>query len=218
MNEKIVLTDGDIDTLSVLVKPYLTEKRYAHTVSVKNEAVKLGEIYLPEDKNRLAASALLHDITKKADIKKQLQYCVEFGIIIGNNELLSPSVFHAMTGAALASRDFPSYTDSEIISGVRWHTTGRDGMSVFESLIFLADYIEETRNFDDCVRVRQYFYDKLSSGADKYSVLTDTMIFAFDLTIKGLIKDGSIIDPNTIGARNYYIAERHRDENKPHND
>ena len=218
MNEKIVLTDGDIETLSVLVKPYLTEKRYAHTLSVKNEAIKLGEIYLPENKNRLAASALLHDITKKADIKKQLQYCVEFGIIIGNNDVLSPSVFHAMTGAALASRDFSDYTDSEIISGIRWHTTGREGMSVFEALIFLADYIEETRDFDDCIMVRNYFYDKLSSGVDRYSVLTDTMIFAFDLTIKGLIKDGNIIDNNTIGARNYYIAERHKAENKPRND
>lgn len=211
MNEKIYLTDCDIEKLSILIKPYLTEKRYRHTLSVAEEAARLGEIYLPEDINRLRAAGLLHDITKKADTKKQLQYCSEFGIIVGNNEKLSPSVFHAMTGAKTAERDFPDYTDCDIISGIRWHTTGKYGMTTFEAIIYLADYIEPTRDFDDCKKARQYFYDRLSCGEDKYKVLTDTMIFTFDETIRQLIESGSIIDNNTIGARNYYITEKDKD-------
>lgn len=210
MKEKITLSDADILTLGELVRPYLTPKRYSHTLQVKKEAEKLAGIYLPEEKNRLAAAALLHDITKKDDTKKQLQYCEEFGIIIGGNELLSPSVFHAMTGSCLAARDFPDYTDREIISGVRWHTTGHDGMTVFESLIFLADYIEESRTFDDCVRVRKYFYDRSAAGEDRFTVLRDTMIYALDLTVRGLLEEGGIIDVNTVCARNFYVAERQR--------
>ena len=70
MKDKIILSKENIETLAELVKPYLTEKRYEHTLSVKREAERLGEIFLPDEVNRLAASALLHDITKKADAKK----------------------------------------------------------------------------------------------------------------------------------------------------
>lgn len=203
MKDKKILSNDEVEKLEALVKPYLTEQRYCHTIAVKKEAVKLGEIYLPDDVNRLAAAALLHDITKKADAKKQLQYCEEFGIIIEKGQ--NKAVLHALTGAKVAERDFPEYTDSEIVSGIRWHTTGRDGMTVFESIIFLADYIEETRTFDDCIAVRKYFYDGLNAGKEKNSLLRDTMIYAYDLTLTGLIKDGGVIDENTIAARNYFI-------------
>lgn len=204
----IILTQEDTAVLAEKVRPYYTAKRYEHTLAVAKEAKKLGAIYLPEEINRLEASALLHDITKAADLKKQLQYCRDFGIMVKAEDILSPSTFHAKTAAALAERDFPEYTDDGIIAGVRWHTTGREGMTVFESVIFLADYIEETRDFDDCVKVRRYFYDRISCGEDPEEVLTDTMIYAFDLTIELLLKDSAIIDPDTVSARNYFIAKK----------
>ncbi len=206
--EKIKLTKNDLSLLSEKIKPYLTEKRYAHTIAVAAEAAKLAKIYLPEDENRLIASALLHDITKKADHKKQLQYCEEFGIIIDSGDNPAPSVFHAITAECVAARDFRDFTDRDILSGVRWHTTGRAEMSVFEALIFLADYIEPTRDFPDCIKLRKYFYDKLNDGEDAYSVLTDTMILAFDMTLKLLIENGDRIDKNTTEARNYYVDLR----------
>lgn len=206
--KKRVWSVADIEQLSEQVQPYLTEKRYAHTLAVAKEAKKMGEIYLPDDLFRLQASALLHDITKKADLKKQLHYCKEFGIMVNVDDTLSPSVFHAKTAEAVAARDFPDFTDPDILSGIRWHTTGHDGMTVFEAIIFLADYIEETRDFDDCVQVRRYFYDRIADGEEPETVLWDTMIYSFDLTIELLLKDGAIIDPDTIGARNYYIAKR----------
>ena len=133
-----ILTDEEVTALSERVRPYLTGKRYEHTVAVAEEAARLGEIYLPEKINNLRAAALLHDITKKADFQKQLQYCEEFGIITGSDSVLAPTVFHAITGAALAQRDFADIADEEILSGIRWHTTGRAGMTVFEAIIYLA--------------------------------------------------------------------------------
>lgn len=213
MNKKD-MSAQDVKRLAELVRPYLTEKRYEHTLYVAKEAEKLGKIYLPDDIFRLQASALLHDITKKADVKKQLQYCEEFGIMINAHDLLSPSVFHAKTAEAVAARDFSEYTDDDILSGIRWHTTGHSGMTVFEAIIFLSDYIEETRDFDDCVKVRRYFYDRLSCGENPETVLTDTMIYSFDLTIELLLKDGAIIDSDTICARNYYIAQKKDEQNR----
>lgn len=205
------LTEEDIRALSEKVQHYLTDKRYAHTVSVAEEAARLGEIFSfsPDDINRLRVSALLHDITKIADYKKQLQYCEEFGIITEPEKNVSASVLHGITGAGLAARDFAAYTDADILSGVRWHTTGRYGMTVFESIIYLADYIEPTRKFDDCKAVRQYFYDRIGgcrTEEERCGVLRDTMIYSFDLTIGNLLEDQDIIDIDTICARNYFIA------------
>ena len=204
-------TEDNVCALAEAVKPYLTDKRYAHTAAVAEEAARLGEIFgfSGDDIRRLRVSALLHDITKLADSKKQLQYCEEFGIILEPEKNVSSSILHGITGAALAVRDFAAYTDADILSGVRWHTTGRHGMTVFEAIIYLADYIEPTRKFDDCKAVRQYFYDRIggcTDEEDRLEVLRDTMIYSFDRTIENLLEDRHIIDSDTICARNYFIA------------
>ncbi len=203
-----VITEEEIILLRERVRPYLKKKRYAHTLAVEKEAERLGRMFLPDKTEKLRVSALLHDITKRDELEKQLQYCGTFGIIYSNADLLSPKTFHAKTGAALAARDFPDVTDPEILSGIRWHTTGRDGMTVFEAIIYLADYIEETRTFPDCVELRDFFYDgKERSGDGMLRHFTETMIRSFDLTVGNLIAEGKQIDPDTIGARNYYIRK-----------
>ncbi|MBQ4353315.1 MAG: bis(5'-nucleosyl)-tetraphosphatase (symmetrical) YqeK [Clostridia bacterium] len=212
--KKTEWTEQDTAVLAERVKPYLTEKRYVHTLAVANEAKKLGAVYLPKKIAKLQAAALLHDITKKADLKKQLQYCEEFGIIVKPDDLLSPSVFHAKTAEALAARDFSDLVDDEILAGVRWHTTGHADMTVFEAIIYLADYIEETRDFDDCVKVRSFFYDHIAKGTDPIKVLRDTMIYSFDCTITLLLEEGAVVDSDTICARNFYIAQKKDCSNK----
>ena len=89
------LSEEDIRELSEKVQPYLTGKRYAHTMAVAEEAARLGAIFgfSEDDRNRLRASALMHDITKLADSKKQLQYCEEFGIIIEPEKMFRQAFF-----------------------------------------------------------------------------------------------------------------------------
>ncbi len=202
------ITEESLTTLRQAVKPYLTEKRYAHTLAVESMAAKLAEIFSPEKEYTTRAAALLHDITKKADLEKQLQYCEEFGIIIAEADKAAPKLFHAITAAALCKRDFPSYAEPEVIEAVRWHTTGRAGMTMTETIVYLADYIEETRTFPDCVALRQYFFDgieKATTAAEREAHLMRTMIRSFDMTIRCLLEEGSLVDKDTVAARNAYL-------------
>lgn len=211
MNEIKKITEPMLCELRGLIKPYLTEKRYLHTLAVEKEAAELSHIFYPDDvetENRLRASALLHDITKALSLEKQLQYCDKFGIIIRKDDVLSPKIFHAKTAAAICAFDFADYTDSEIVSGVRWHTTGRYGMTLFESIIYLADYIEETRTFDDCIRLRHFFYSLLNGGKNKEQILCETMVMSFDMTVKRLLDEGAPIDRDTIEARNWFLVKK----------
>ena len=212
--ERIERTDEMISVLRERVRDYLKPKRYLHTLAVEEEAARLGGMFLPERVNALRAAALLHDITKRDDLEKQLQYCSEFGIIYDVSEKSSPKLFHAKTAAALARRDFAEFVDDEIVSGIRWHTTGRAEMTTFESIVYLADYIEKTRTFPDCVELRRYFWDGVASpGVDLAEHLKKTMVKSFDLTIGNLIEENSPIDRDTVAARNRFILELREDVN-----
>ena len=205
---EVKITDGMLDSLRERVRPYMKEKeyRYAHTLGVERECEALGKLLLPDKINKLRAAALLHDITKVLKLEEQLELCGALGIKYEKRDLLSPKLFHARTASGLIRRDFPEYADDEIISAVRYHTTGRRGMTLFEGIVYLADYIEETRTFDECVELRRFFRDAVKKG-DKpvIRIYVDTMIKSFDFSIEGLISDKSPIDPDTVDARNYFL-------------
>ncbi|MGM9652716.1 MAG: HD domain-containing protein [Eubacteriales bacterium] len=203
-----MITDDVLEELRERIKPYLKEKRYLHTLEVEAEAARIGALYLPEKIPQLRVSALLHDITKRLSFEKQLQCCEEFGIMVNTSDLLSPKVFHAMTARALAARDFPDVVDDEILSGIRWHTTGHDRMTVFESIIYLADFIEPSRTFDDCIALRSYFWGSMPEDGGTLALtvhLCSTMIYSFDLTIRNLTDSGEAIAVDTVLARNCFL-------------
>lgn len=206
------ITEEMLSRLRLEVRERLTEKRYSHTLAVEKEAERLGRIYLPDSICELRSAALLHDITKIFSLEKQLQYCEKFGIMVRKGDLLSPKIFHAKTASELVKRDFPEFATENVINGIRWHTTGRRGMSTFEALVYLADFIEETRTFGDCVKLREYFYSRISEDTgNKEEILNLTMILSFDLTIESLISEGVPIDTDTVGARNYFIERSKAD-------
>ena len=206
MNGRI--TEELLADLRERVKPYLKEKRYLHTLETETEAARIGAILLPEKVEKLRIAALLHDITKRASLERQLQYCEEFGIMVHDTDIRSPKVFHAMTAAGLAARDFSDITDEEILGAIRWHTTGHDKMTVFESIVYLADYIEPSRTFDDCISLRQYFWGGMPDTDDMRMQtvhLCRAMVYSFDLTIENLVRDGSAINTDTVLARNCFL-------------
>ena len=215
--KNIIITEIALDGLRERVRPYMDEKRYGHTLGVERECEALGKLILPDRINKLRAAALLHDITKMLSLEKQLKLCSLFDIIYGKGDILSPKLFHAKTAAGLIKRDFPEYADDEIISAVRWHTTGRRGMTVFDSILYLADYIEDTRTFPECVELRSYFWDAYNADNTKLqSIFLKTLIRSFDMTIGGLVSDGSPIDMDTVDARNYFLESYLESSNELH--
>ncbi len=209
MSESKVICEEKLLSLRERAASFMDGKRYSHTLGVERESIALARLFMPKEEYRLRIAALLHDITKQLPKEKQLKICEEFGIIVGKELLASPKLFHAQTGAAVAGRDFPEYADETVLRAIRYHTTGRAGMSLFESLIYLADYIEDTRTFADCVKLREFFYseiEKAGSDAEKREALRKTMILSFDMTMKNLMEENAPIDRDTVEARNYFIC------------
>ena len=198
----------DFEFFDRVVKTYESEKRYRHTLGVQEEAYRLGMIFMPHKAEKLRLAGMLHDITKDFSLDKHIDMCKTFEIEVDTANVV-PKLLHSKTGAELSRKTFgPSIVDDEIYEGIFYHTTGRAGMSLFSSIVYLADYIEEGRTFVDCIALRKYFYDKIASAnteSEKLEILRQTMVYSFDLTIKNLIDEGKQIDSDTINARNYFL-------------
>ena len=191
------------------IREYISDGRYLHTLAVERECAALADLYgLDANTSRqLAYAALLHDITKEKNTEQQLRLCAEYAIPFGEEDRHAPKTLHARTGAALAAAHFPALADETVCGCIRWHTTGRAGMTLPEKLLYLADYIEDTRTFPDCVELRRCFYANIGS-TDRFRLLDDVLIMSFDMTIRDLSENGSIISLDTISARNDIIVRR----------
>lgn len=202
---------NDFEFFKSAVKALETEKRFKHTLGVQKEAKELGQIFLPHKTEKLSLAGLLHDITKDFSVEKHLSLCDEYGIFV-DRENLVPKLLHAKTGCEYAKRLFGcDIVDDEVYSGIYYHTTGRKNMTLFEAIIYFADYIEEGRTFEDCVVLRKFFYDRIektSNYSEKIEVLRQSMVLSFDMTIKNLIHEGKAIDKDTVEARNYFLLNK----------
>lgn len=202
-----------INDSEILAALPISGKRLSHTVAVAKECDDLAELFRlsDEDAEKLHLAALLHDCTKEKKGREQTALCDEFGIPYTEDDLRSPKVFHAITGAAVAARDHGAPED--VCSMIRWHTTGSTCMTLCERLLYLADYIEPTRTWDDCVTLRKVFYDRVRKGKTPLpDILLDTLILSFDMTLRCLLEDGACIHPATVAARNALLAERENKE------
>ena len=205
------ITEAMLDGLRERVKGLMSEKRYVHTCAVERMVVRLGELYCPELIPELRAAALLHDITKEETLENQLQLCEKFDIILEPTATLAPKTLHARTAAAIIPEKFPEFATETVIRAVRWHTTGCDDMQIVDKLVYLADYIDDSRKFIDCVRLREIFWGADPAAMDedtRLAHLRDVLILSFDMTIRGLLEDGVPISLYSIMARDQLLLER----------
>ena len=137
----------------------MSKKRLAHTLGVEQTVAEMAALYCPEKTGMLRAAALLHDCTKEYDEAQTRAVLAREGIRLREDEVQSPQIWHAITAEAEIPRLYPDLADPELLSAVRWHTTGRAGMTVPEAILYLADVIEPTREYSACVALRKRFFD-----------------------------------------------------------
>ena len=200
----MTLSNEALDFLRGEISKQISGKRLLHTYAVENEIKRLGEIYGFNETEmlKLRASALLHDITKEIPTDGQIEFCKQRGIKITDDDKRSPKLFHSLTGAYLSRELYPDLVDDTVFGAILYHTSGRPNMTLFEKLLYLADYIEETRTFPDCITLRDYFYSTKEFTEEH---LNKTLLLSYDMTVKNLIDEGKTIHPTTVSARNYLI-------------
>lgn len=186
-------TNADLKHLSIsqlrpVALSYLKHKRIPHVLGTEQEAIRLAERY-GADVEKARIAALLHDCTKKLDMESQLALCDHYGIELDELEQVSLKLLHSKTGAALARDVFG--VDEEIYNAIWWHTTGHANMTLLEKIIYLADYIEPSRDFPGVDKLRSVCYKDLNEG----------LLLGLEMTIREMTDMGNPVHRATLEAR-----------------
>ena len=142
----------------------LSPHRFQHTIGVWDCAIKLAEKY-HANIEKTAIAALLHDCAKPYKKKESVELGKQYGIEFDEWEMLEPKLMHATLGAVLA-REVYGITDQEILSAIKFHTTGRENMTLIEKIIYIADFIEPNRNFEGVETLRAMTEQDLDKGVE----------------------------------------------------
>ena len=144
-----------------IVKNMVSAKRYDHILHVIDEAIVLAKIYNCDvESARIAAT--LHDSTKYFDDDLQKNMIIkEYGIDFLNT--LVPQVYHSFTGMIYA-RDTLNILNEDILHAIENHTLGRENMSTLEKIIFIADFTEKSRTFEESNIARELSYKSLDKA------------------------------------------------------
>ena len=153
-----VIPMNDEERISV-IKEKLQEKRFIHSLEVAKEAKRLALLFGADEKKAYTAG-LLHDVMKNAPPEEQLAVIKAGGVELSEIEKASPKLWHAIAGAVYIKLHSLS-DDEEIISAVRYHTTGRKGMTLLEKVLFVADFTSLERDYDGADIMREVSNESL---------------------------------------------------------
>lgn len=179
-----------LEECEAAIRPHLTPQRFYHCQCVSAEARKLA-VHYGADPEKAAIAGMLHDIMKDTPREQQLKILQSFDIIMTTVEKNAPKLLHAISGACYIQCQL-GVTDVGILEAVRWHTSGRAGMSLLEKVIFLADFISADRGYPGVVQLRVQAYKDLETG----------MLEGIDFTLRELLDKGQLVAPETIDAYN----------------
>ena len=200
--EHLYGTQADLKHLTVeelrpIAMSYLKPKRMPHVLGTAEEAARLARRY-GADETQARVAGLLHDCTKKLDMAEQLALCGQYGIVLDPLEQKALKLLHAKTGAAIARHVYG--VDDAVYQAILYHTTGRAGMSLLEKILYLADYIEPSREFandPDVVRLRETVYEDLDRG----------LLLGLTMTIDEMVGMGNPVHHDTLDARDDLIEK-----------
>ena len=179
-----------------LLRSKLDDYRYIHSLGVAKSAKELAALY-GADEEKAYTAGLLHDVMKNASPDEQLQITEKADIILSPCEKLNQKLWHAIAGAAFLKTEL-TITDEEIISAVRWHTTGKAGMTTLEKTVYLADFISEDRTYPDVDEVRRLAHISLERA----------IVYTQKYCIQKLLSQNMIIDPSGVECYNDLVRFR----------
>lgn len=176
-----------------LIKDRMGQRRYIHSVNVAESAVELARRY-GADEEKAEIAGILHDSCKEIPKDEMLQIMTQGGIILDAVEQGASKLWHPIAGSVYA-RDTLGIKDEDIINAIRYHTTGRAGMSLLEKVIFIADFISAERDYDGVDIMREKAFE----------CLEDAMLFGLQFTITDLAKRKMTIHSNALACYNDVI-------------
>lgn len=173
------------------VKNALSEKRFRHSEGVVERAIEYAKIYGAKEKE-VKLAAIAHDIAKEIPKDEIIKYAEEIGVELDEIEKINLNLLHAKLGAKIC-KDKYGFTD-DMANAVKYHTTGRENMSLLEKIIYLADATEPGRTYFEL----QYYVDLIKKDIDR------GLFEVAKWTIGNITAREGILHLDTVKCYNFY--------------
>lgn len=184
-------TERNKEFLDLLIKR-LPPKRLYHSACVADTAKHLAEKY-GADAEKAYTAGLVHDIVRYDPPEELIRLIEDDGQTLTEAEKRITVTLHAVAGEVYL-RTVLGVTDGEILSAVRYHTTGRENMTLLEKVIYAADLVSEDRQYPDVEEVRALAERDLDRA----------LLRGLSFTIEENARRHRPIHIDTVKAFNYY--------------
>lgn len=172
------------------LKNHMSAKRREHTYGVVKMAVKLANM-LGCNTFKARIAAMFHDILRDLKSEELNEYIRKLDL--PKKYIDNPNLSHGKIATYLMKTDY-GIRDEDILNAVSFHTTGRQGMSLLEKIIYISDAVEENRDYPGVDDLREALKEDLDSAC--YKALTNT--------IEHVKSSGIDLDQDTICAKAYF--------------
>jgi len=178
-----------------------------HVVRVVDEAARLAKIH-GVNKEGAKIAALGHDLLRAMSNERLLTIAVEQGYQCDAVDGMEPVLLHGPLAVRILREQY-GVLDADVLGAVAYHTIAHAGMTPLQKVIFVADKIEPHK------RERIVEVERVASLA--ITDLDAAMLAYLDYHVRFAVETGWPIHPNTIAARNEFIARRRtRDAKREH--
>ena len=195
-----VLSDAFFDARERDLKKRLKPKRFEHARGVSKTAASLAETY-GVDVRKARLAGLLHDLDKEYGDDEIRERARALGVDVDPYVLdTMPRLLHGPTAAAELVRAYPDLS-ADVVQAIARHTAAAVGMSDLDMIIYIADAIEPSRDFDGLDELRA------AIGAVP---LEELFMMTFNHILLTLVERRRRLHPATVEVWNHYVA-RSRD-------
>ena len=148
---------------------------------------------------RCGRRSLGHDLVRATPPDELLRLAEKIGMEPNEAERAAPVLLHGAIAARLLAERF-GVDDAEVLAAVRYHTTGRAGMSDVEKVVFLADKTEpdELAYYPEWREVHDLAQRDLDAA----------MLRALELYLERARREGWTVHPDVIAARDDLLSRR----------
>ena len=190
----------DIEKLKEDLKIVLSDSRYNHSISVMNMCEALASKYNVNVK-KAKLIGLMHDMAKDMTKEEKMQYVKNNNIECSLIEEKIVEILHGKIAADICKKRYQF--DEEMCTAIKYHTTGKENMTLLEKILFIADKIDETRNYEGVEELRKLAFEDLDKSILKN--IDDTLIIN--------IQKNRLILEESIKTRNNLLLSSEKDKN-----
>ena len=183
------------EEIYIIVKSKLSEKRFYHSECVVERCIEYAKIY-GVDIEKMKIAGIAHDIAKEIPKEERLKIAEMYGLNLDKIEKKHSPLIHAKLGALIAKKDFECTDD--ICEAIKWHTTGKENMSIMEKILFIADATGKDRKYENT----EYLYNLAKEDIDK------ALIEILKECIIDVINKNGLVHLDSVKAYNYMILNK----------